>query len=583
MADNAKNENGIKKKHSFWDSSWAFAFLVVAILLARFYVVEPFKIPSGSMEPTLIGHENYGDRIIANKLAYATACDVALVMLISAAIILGGFIASKSWRRLRSIVITAFIAVAVLGGMGCLWLREAIAGEFRRFDVVVFKYETKWINPRAENKQINYIKRLIGLPGEKITISGGNFFRFDSATGKDKIIRMWESNRELQESLWYPVAKAWAASPYQPLTQEDLKRTGLSAEDMRVSTRLLDEQTFPWNGATPSAPSVKLNARSLELDGASPVELTYKHQVRNVHIKHGRWPFRHLDCPAAHLPPLESADGVKISDPRQRTENITSFVANTWDGVQCPNCKQVMFPVPILPKDAVADKPKPYLEALQNQDVKFFYSSYDVVGDLKLEIVLDLTAAGGVIEMDVGSNLHHAKWVIPSNARSVDAIASDDSVHAVSQPTEPLAPGVHTLVLAYLDATVIASLDGREIERRTVDVEPIMAKVREMKSVARVAFNGVKGRVSRLDLFRNLIHIPRPPDQNDPDRDRNRRVYDSEKYSQSFEVPQNHFLMLGDNGPSSADGRVWGFVPKQNLMGRASFIWWPASRWRIIR
>ena len=46
--------------------------MVGFIVLGRIYLLEPFKIPSGSMEPTLIGHEDFGDRILTNKLAYVT-------------------------------------------------------------------------------------------------------------------------------------------------------------------------------------------------------------------------------------------------------------------------------------------------------------------------------------------------------------------------------------------------------------------------------------------------------------------------------------------------------------------------------
>ena len=576
MADADNNTDAAAKSSgpSWWDSWWALGFLIAAIFIARFYILEPYKIPSGSMEPTLIGHEDYGDRIVTNKLAYAPAKQVWMVLGGSVLFIAFGFLASKAWKSVKSLVVTVALLIAIVGGILFGWSKDAVASVPKRFEVVVFEYERAWEDKNEASKvRINYIKRLCGLPGETLVINGGDLFVRND--GKDRIIRKWQDAPEVQEQFWYLVAKAWVPTTHRQMSAEDRAKLA-----------------FPWTGAEAGKPGVKLAGNSFELDASAPVELSYAHRVTNVHIKQGRWLFRHVGCPAANKPGIKDENGITWRNPENaHSEFVRAYINHPWEGVQCPQCQQVIFPLelgenglqpwqpgaPLYMRDANSgDENVRRQNSLPPEVSRFFYGGDDVVGDLKLELEIDVET-GGQIELEVGSNLHAAHWVIGG-----DVPAGSKSVHPVSAATPALTPGRHTLKLAYLDGTVIAELDGRELARQLIEVEPVAGAADTMKSVARVKFSGAKARVTRLDLFRDLYYLPMLKGSKPNNRAADKAELKYGDLMNVIEIPRDHYLMMGDNAPSSSDSRIWGAVPRQNIVGRASFIWWPMSRWKTI-
>jgi len=51
----------------------------------------------------------------------------------------------------------------------------------------------------------------------------------------------------------------------------------------------------------------------------------------------------------------------------------------------------------------------------------------------------------------------------------------------------------------------------------------------------------------------------------------------------AIEVPANEYFVLGDNRNNSNDSHTGWTVPRANIIGKAWFIYWPPSKWGIVK
>jgi signal peptidase I len=133
----AAQDSRHKPEEGIWETVKVILQALLIAFFVRTFLYQPFNIPSGSMYPTL----KVGDYLFVSKLSYGYGK-------YSFNFSFGGF--GQTWVKCCPIDFAG---------------RAVLADTPKRGDVAVFKLPT--------NTEIDYIKRVIGLPGDRIQMKEG--------------------------------------------------------------------------------------------------------------------------------------------------------------------------------------------------------------------------------------------------------------------------------------------------------------------------------------------------------------------------------------------------------------------------
>lgn len=491
-ADEAAREQS--ERDSFLETVESFVVAFILAFVFRAYVVEAFVIPTGSMAPRLNGehyefvcdecgyHYNVGqDKSptaspsprcpMCHAIPRCVCGDCGATFRVDPRRSLAGMVCPKCKSRN-----VGWPTVSANAGDRILVLKYMYDFfEPRRWDVIVFKY--------PNDPSQNYIKRLIGLPGDKIEVIDGDVYVNDR-------IAPPKPDRA-QESLWMAVSD----TQYEDPTGKPL-----------------------WHAATAGdEPAPDATVLTLSPAGGETAWLNYQYLDENRR-------------PAA-IRDLYAYDAPAGGGPRGDGQNIVVDLRLRAD-VE-------------LQKGAAAEI---VLTAYQDE-FRFLFPAADSGGKARIlrnekliaEGPADIVPASGKVCLEA-ANVDHG-LVLKVNGRRVIDVNGDGRFDEQDN-------------VAYDVSSLSRMWDGTEQD---------IAKVR-------FGVQGAAATVHRLRVDRDVYYT------NAYDHASARHGRGTE--GRPCQLAADEFFVMGDNSPNSADSRRWEnepVVPRDNLIGKAFFVYWPSA------
>ena len=558
--------------------------IAVAFLLAflfRAFEAEAFVIPTGSMAPTLYGR---------HKETNCTQCGHLIT--IGASEELDRETGTYLTGRLESSLCPNCRAPNSIKDAPVFKGDRILVNKFpyelkepRRWDVVVFKY--------PEEPKTNYIKRLVGLPNETLTIRQGDLYRSEPGDGELKILRKADPNKQHEVQILvhdndYPEKplneQGW---PTRWAAVARFDRDEMDQEAAAINVRGVTTEVAGWRETKEGWQSHE-EKHAFELtDTSSKGE--QRHWLR----------YRHF------VPTADVWRTVLKNDDRERFDNFGNNNAATLKRPQAQ-----------LITDFCG-----YNAFSSGHD--FDIENIFWVGDLTLgcNVKIDKLTESADLLLELNEGVHRFRCRINPNTGEAQLLRviwlnrekEEDEVLATAK-TALRGSGSHRVEFANVDQRLCLWIDGRLIdfgskgEYTLPETENFGPQDEDLTPVG-IAARGMTVEVSHLQIHRDIYYQSTQEQQS---QDYSPLSSHQEEWSPCsanqhlrylltkpaawwesyqachrdarFELGPDEFMMLGDNSPKSKDSRLWEnnrraqhrhAVPRSALVGKAFYIYWP--------
>ena len=564
--------------------------VIVAIILAlmfRAYEAEAFIIPTGSMAPSLQGQHM---DVVCDQCSYQYRAGASAS-------------ASNIAPESRQIVTKTFCPVCRYGmtmqlsnadhrsNNGDRILVNKFVYDFQdpsRYDVIVFK------NPN--NGKQNYIKRLIGLPGDRLLIDHGDIYDV-AGSGQRQIQRKPEHKVDVMLHL--------VDDTHHIATQ--LKRAGWPS---RWSEWASPEANWKVNSDS-DKPHYEIGANS-----GGPHWLRY----------------RHLAPKTAHDELLydQAYKNRRVDGESQLTD--WELVEKREIPERIKNSETGEIGLGSLIRDHYEYNDRRY-RARQPQSPEHFKFNLSAashwVGDLAMDCELEVNSDAGQLLFDLVEGGVHFICTIDLSTGQAELTTKGDNGNVQFEnegggnptaSTPMKGRGKYKIRYAQLDDMIYLWINNKYVpfdgsgyvlkdgKRPVPKYDPTDAGDSEPLGVGSI---GAEIRVDRLKVHRDVYYVAPVTTDFRGTNIRNETgipdvllsfVYDvplkwdgaqgqkvflrDREDGPIFELAAGQYFPMGDNSPASLDARVWGgpkFVDEEYMIGRAMCIYWPHSLNRPVK